>query len=57
LRNIYAMLLISSVTGRTDGSLVRLETPIIGGDEPAAAKRVAEFEIGFLPKLDGALPR
>ena len=57
LRNIYAMLVLSSITGRTDGSLVRLETPIIGGDEPAAAKRVTEFERSFLPKLDGALPR
>lgn len=57
LRNIYAMLVLSSITGRTDGSLVRLETPIIGADELPAARRVAEFERDFLPKLDGALPR
>jgi EpsI family protein len=56
LRYIYAMLAVSAITGRTDGSMVRLETPIESGDKEAADARIAEFRRDFLPVLNKALP-
>ena len=57
IRYIYAMVTLSSVTGRTDGSMVRLETPVDPNGELAARARLEEFRKSFLPKLDAALPR
>jgi hypothetical protein len=45
------------ITGRTDGSLVRLETPIdTAGGDAAAQTRIEEFQKNFLPRLEEALP-
>jgi EpsI family protein len=57
IRYIYAMLALSTFTGRTDGSMVRLETPIVSEAEAAARNRIDEFRESFLPELDWALPR
>lgn len=56
IRYLYAMLAMSTITGRTDGSMVRLETPVGDGGEAAAEKRVDDFQRSFLPLLDKALP-
>jgi len=57
IRYVAAMVALSTLTGRNDGSLVRLETPFPDGDEAPARARVAEFEKTLLPSLDKALPR
>jgi EpsI family protein len=57
IRYIYAMLAMSTITGRTDGSIVRLETPVDAKDEMAAESRIDEFRKDFLPALDRALPQ
>jgi EpsI family protein len=57
LRYVYGMLLMSTFTGRRDGSLVRIETPIGAGGETAATAQIEEFRSSFLPALDSALPR
>jgi EpsI family protein len=57
IRYVYAMLALSTLTGRTDGSIVRLETPVEKNDEAAAHARIEEFRQNFLPLLDQALPR
>jgi len=56
IRHVYAMLAMSMITGRTDGSMVRLETPVGSDGETAAEKRVDEFQKIILPQLDRALP-
>jgi len=56
IRYVYAMLAMSMLTGRTDGSLVRIETPIDKGGEAAAQARIEEFRKSFLPELEKALP-
>lgn len=56
IRYVYAMLAMSTVTGRTDGSMVRLETPVGADGEGAAEKRIVEFQKSVLPQLDRALP-
>jgi EpsI family protein len=56
IRNVYAMLAMSMITGRTDGSMVRVETPLGSGGEAEAEKRVGEFQKSILPQLDRALP-
>jgi len=56
IRYVYAMLLLSSFTGRTDGSMVRLETPLDATGEPAAQARIQEFEASFVTSLEKALP-
>jgi EpsI family protein len=56
IRYVYGMLLMSTITGRRDGSLVRIETPIGTGDEAAANERIEEFRKSFLPSLEKALP-
>jgi EpsI family protein len=57
IRYVYAMLALSTFTGRTDGSMVRLETPVEKDGEMAARARIEEFRKNFLPALDNALPR
>jgi len=57
IRYAFAVLVLSSLGGRRDGSMVRLETPLDGnGDLESASKRLEAFERNFLPKLDEALP-
>jgi EpsI family protein len=56
IRYVYAMLAMSLFTGRTDGSLVRIETPIEADGEAAANARVGEFCKSLLPRLEKALP-
>lgn len=56
IRYVYGMLMMSTVTGRRDGSLVRLETPIVNAEEHAANARLEEFQKSFLPSLEKALP-
>jgi EpsI family protein len=57
IRYASAVLIWSSLGGRRDGSMVRLEVPVNDGDDVAAGKRLEEFEMSFLPVLDQALPR
>ena len=57
IRYVYAMLVMSAFTGRTDGSMVRLETPLGQDSEAAATKRIEDFQIEFLPALEESLPR
>jgi EpsI family protein len=57
IRYVYAMLAMSTLTGRTDGSMVRIETPIVNGNETAAVARMEEFGKDFLPELNEALPK
>jgi len=56
IRYVYGMLVMSTFTGRKDGSLVRLESPIVAGGEAAADERIEEFRKSFLPALEKALP-
>jgi EpsI family protein len=56
LRYVYVSLAMEALHGRTDGSLVRLEAPLEGGDDEAAAtKRLTRFRNDFLPFLEHAL--
>lgn len=57
IRYVYAMLMMSTLTGRTDGSMVRLETTFEKGGEALAAERLISFRDSFLPELEKALPR
>jgi EpsI family protein len=57
IRYIYALLAMSTLTGRSDGSLIRLETPFTAGGEVAAMERIERFQRGFLSQIDKALPR
>jgi EpsI family protein len=56
IRYVYAMLVKSTITGRTDGSMVRLETPVDDDGEAAAERRIDQFRKSILPQLDKALP-
>jgi EpsI family protein len=56
IRYLYAMLMMSTLTGRTDGSLVRIESPIDAGGQAAAQSRIEDFRKSFLPMLEKALP-
>jgi EpsI family protein len=56
IRYVYALLAMSSLTGRRDGSMVRLETPVYGDDDVEARRSIQEFQQEFLPRLDKALP-
>lgn len=56
IRYVYAMLAMSTLTGRTDGSLVRFETPLETGQEAAAGRRIENFRNSFQQQLDRALP-
>lgn len=57
LRYVYISLALSSLQGRTDGSLVRLEAPLEGEEKEAAQVRLEQFRNDFLPLLDQAMPR
>jgi EpsI family protein len=56
IRYVYGMLLMSTFTGRRDGSLVRIETPFNAGGEAAANTEIEMFRQDFLPALEKALP-
>ena len=56
IRYVSALLALSTVTGRTDGTVVRLETPVSSDGEASAEARIGEFERDFAPKLADALP-
>lgn len=56
IRYVYATLAISVFTGRTDGSLIRFETPIDKGGELAAKARIEDFRKTIIPPLESALP-
>lgn len=56
IRYVYAVLMMSMFTGRTDGSLVRIESPIGPGGEAVAEARIEDFCRHFLPELEKALP-
>lgn len=56
MRQVYAMLAMALFTGRRDGSIVRLNTPL-EADEAAARHRLMEFVQVLLPELDKSLPR
>jgi len=56
IRYVYALLALSSLAGRTDGSMVRIETPLEDKNEERARQRLKDFERIFLPSLDKALP-
>jgi EpsI family protein len=56
IRHVYAMLAMSTMTRRTDGSMVRLETSVDEDGEAAAEKRIDEFQKSLFPPLDRALP-
>jgi len=57
IRYVYAMLAMSTLSGRTDGSLVRFDTPFETGQEAAARARVEQFRKNFQQQLDKALPQ
>jgi EpsI family protein len=56
IRYVYGMLMMSTLTGRRDGSLVRIETPVANADEKAANERLEKFKQSFLPALEHGLP-
>lgn len=56
IRYVYAMLALSMFTGRADGSMVRIETPIDAGGENAASARIEAFRESLTPALERALP-
>jgi EpsI family protein len=57
IRYVYAMLAMSTLTGRTDGTLVRFESPFEDGQEDVARQRVENFAKDFQTQLDKALPQ
>jgi EpsI family protein len=57
IRYVYAMLAMSTLTSRTDGALVRFDTPVESGQEAAASRRIEEFRKSFQQQLDRALPQ
>jgi EpsI family protein len=57
IRYISALLALSTFTGRTDGAIVRLETPVLSDGQAGAGIRMTEFQKDFLPMLNKALPR
>jgi EpsI family protein len=57
IRYVYGMLVMSAFTGRTDGSMVRLETPLGRESESIASARLEDFGTRFVPVLYMALPR
>lgn len=57
IRYVYGMMALSAFSGRTDGSMVRFETIVDGSGDDAARQKLADFQKGFLPALDQALPR
>ena len=56
IRYLYTTLMIGSLKGRTDGSLVRIEAMIGKDGVDAARNRLLEFERQILPGIDQALP-
>lgn len=56
IRYVYGMLMMSTITGRSDGSLVRIESLIGPDGEAGATERIETFRKSFLPVLEKALP-
>ncbi len=57
IRQVYRLMMMSMFTGRTDGTIVRVETQIAGESQQAAEARVLQFSRDLLPKLEAALPQ
>lgn len=57
IRQVYKMIGMALLTGRTDGTIVRVETPLTPKGEQAARDTIREFSELFLPTLDRALPQ
>jgi EpsI family protein len=57
IRYVYAMLAMSTVTGRTDGSMIRLETLVDSAGQAAAERTIDAFQKGFIPELSKVLPK
>jgi EpsI family protein len=57
IRYVYAMLAMSTLTGRNDGALVRFETLLEAGQEAVADRRMGDFRKSFQPQLERALPK
>jgi EpsI family protein len=59
MRYVFTLFASATITGRTDGSIVRLETPLEPGIEGEfeAQERVNGFARALLPSLEKALPR
>lgn len=59
MRYVLSLFASATITGRTDGSIVRLETPMEPGieGESQAQERVDTFARALLPSLEKALPR
>lgn len=56
IRYVWAMLMMSTLTGRADGSLVRIESPIDARGDAAAEERIERFRKKLVPELEKALP-
>jgi EpsI family protein len=59
LRYVLSLFASAAFTARTDGSIVRLETPLEPGSagESEAQARINDFAHALLPSLEQALPR
>lgn len=57
IRQVYRMMALALVTGRTDGAIVRVETPLGNRDEREALGPITEFSRVLLPALENALPQ
>ena len=57
IRYVYAMLAMSTLTGRTDGTFVRFETPIEDGQETEAKERIEDFARTFQAEIEKVIPR
>lgn len=57
IRRVYGMMIQAMFTGRTDGVLVRLETPIDSTGTQGARDRIVTFARLLIPALESALPQ
>lgn len=57
IRRVYGMMIQAMLTGRTDGALVRLETPIESTGTQGARDRIVTFARLLIPALENALPQ
>lgn len=57
IRQVYMMVALAMFTGRTDGSIVRVEVPLAQGSEEAVREELQRFSRLLLPALEDALPQ
>jgi len=57
IRFLWALPAYATLTGRSDGSMVRFEAPFVAGEEDKARQALMDFRQSFLPALDRGLPR